>query len=168
MKDLFFCLFFCLISALKSCFKFKKKDRTESCTEMEAPERSGIGSPPLPSGRQSSLEQPWAVAEANRGDAAPPLIDIAHFRRDWQRTLAPLSPRIDHLHLLGDDPLDPDIGGGHDMMGDDAEEGLVPVPDLSCDDIFIGTPHQQIQAAIQREIVRCSRITSSSFFFRCF
>lgn len=38
------------------------------------------------------------------------------------------------------------------MMGDDAEEGLVPVPDLSCDDIFIGTPHQQIQAAIQREI----------------
>jgi hypothetical protein len=38
------------------------------------------------------------------------------------------------------------------------------VPDLSCDDIFIGTPHQQIQAAIQREIVRYSRITSSSFF----
>lgn len=41
--------------------------------------------------------------------------------------------------------------------GDGAiDESLVPPPDLSCDDIFVGTSRQQIQAAIEREMVRTS------------
>lgn len=104
----------------------------------------------------SYLEQPWEATEGKGGE----LVDIREFRRKWQAVLRPPSPRVDHLDYIllqhqypRQRSLPPSADIALRVLGDEDTENLVPPPDLSCDDIFIGTARQQIQAAIEREMV---------------
>jgi len=102
----------------------------------------------------SSLAQPWVVAEESRRHAAPPLVDVRQFGQEWAQTLRPLSPEVDPRHGPPPTPspdTPPDQADNEVLQPFPLDEDIHQ-PNLSCEDIFIGSSHQQIQAAIEREM----------------